>query len=219
VVKRRWTERQDDGRRIVVTLTKIDPKKTLKELYRPPTHPVLIDVPTFRYLMIDGDGPPSRPAFQSAIQALYSVAYTLKFSMKRSGIDVVVMPLEALWWSAEGSIFTVDEQQAWRWTAMIMEPDEVTHDLVERTRAEVAKKKELPALESLRFEELDERLAVQMMHVGPYAEEARTLEAMHTFIADEGLHTVGKHHEIYLGDPRRTAPGRLRTVLRQPVSS
>lgn len=144
----------------------------------------------------------------------------MKFAVKRqpSGIDFGVMPLEGLWWASDMKTFT-DDKSAWRWTAMIMQPEPATADIVEEARHQAMAKKSLPALELLRFERFTEGAAAQVMYVGAYRDEAPTIEALHAFIAEQGCVAVGKHHEIYLGDPRRSAPEKLRTVIRQPVAA
>jgi hypothetical protein len=201
--------------------TKLDLKKTLKHLYNPPVGDfTTVDVPAMRFLMVDGQGNPNTaPAYAAALEALYSVAYTLKFMSKREpGIDYGVMPLEGLWWVPDMAGFTMADKDAWLWTAMIMQPDHITESMVTDACAEVRRKKNPSALDRLRFEAYHEGLSVQIMHIGPYSAEGPTLQRMHhEFIPAHGLAMEGKHHEIYLSDPSRTAPEKLRTVLRQPV--
>ncbi|UAJ78485.1 GyrI-like domain-containing protein [Leifsonia sp. ZF2019] len=179
----------------------------------------IIEVPPQRYLMIDGHGDPNTSAaYADAVATLYPVAYALKFASK-DGLDrdYVVPPLEALWWAESMAAFTSSrDTSAWDWTAMILVPDWITDDLVDAARAKAARK--APALDLLRVEELDEGTCVQTLHLGPYDDEAATLERMHdTFIPESGLRMTGKHHEVYLSDARRVAPEKLRTLLRQPV--
>ena len=200
--------------------TKIDSKRELSELYLPGSQPSLIEVPDLAFLMVDGHGDPNTSAaYRAAIEALYAVAYAAKFTVKREqvAIDFTVMPLESLWWVEDMSRFPVVDKSEWSWTAMIMQPEPVTTEVVELAVQQVAAKRSLPALERLRFERFHEGLAAQVMYRGPYAEEGPTVARLHEFIAEQGYELVGKHHEIYLGDPRRTAPARLRTVIRQPV--
>ena len=200
-------------------VTKIDYKKELKTLYNPPTKPfTVVDVPPLNFLMIDGSGNPNTAeAYTQAVEALYGLAYPLKFVVrKQKDIDYVVMPLEGLWWADDMDDFLTRKKDNWIWTMMIMQPEHVTAELVERVRAEVAKKKALPALNRVRFETFDEGRALQVMHIGSYDDETPTLAAMHAYIEESGNVRSGKHHEIYLGDPRRTAPEKLKTVLRQP---
>jgi hypothetical protein len=201
------------------TKAKVDLKKQLKELFGPPTHPVMVEVPELSFLMIDGQGDPNdSQEYMDAIQALYSVSYGTKFALKREeGLDYTVMPLEGLWWPAEGTPLSWERKDTWRWTAMIVQPPEVTPDLVRQVTADAWRKRELLALWKLRLENFHEGLAVQVMHIGPYAAERSTIERLHAFAEAEGYILRAKHHEIYLGDPRRTAPERLKTVIRQPV--
>ena len=160
--------------------------------------------------------------YQDAIQALYTLSYGVKFAIKRSGgANYKVSPLEGLWWAADLEAFTAGDKAAWDWTAMIRQPDELTGDLLAEVAADAARKRALAALGAVRLETFTEGLAAQILHVGPYADEAPTIERLHAFLTEQGLHFDGrrqKHHEIYLGDPRRAAPERLRTILRQPAT-
>jgi hypothetical protein len=200
-------------------MIKIDFKKELKHLYNPSKKEFsIVDVPVMKFLMIDGQGNPNTaPAYQQAVEALYGTAFPLKFVIKKQGFDYTVPPLEGLWWVDDMSEFSVEVKDQWKWTMMIMQPEQVTPELVEQIRGEVIKKKDLPSLSKLRFETYKESLCVQIMYIGPYADEGPTIARMHAFIEAEGYIRNGKHHEIYLGDPRRTAPEKLKTVIRQPV--
>jgi hypothetical protein len=201
--------------------TKIDLTRAFKALYAPPARaPALVEVPEWPFLMIDGRGDPNTAAeYRAAIAALYSIAYPVKFAIKRAtGRDYAVMPLEGLWWAGDQAAFAAADRSAWRWTLMIRQPDEATPAMVEAAVARIAKQKPSPALAQVRFERFAEGLAVQVLHRGPYADEYPTLARLHAFIEAQGYRPRGKHHEIYLTDPARTAPEKLRTVLRQPVS-
>ncbi|MFQ5616709.1 MAG: GyrI-like domain-containing protein [Anaerolineales bacterium] len=201
-------------------MSKIDPKKELKHLYRPSAKKfVVVDVPPMNFLMIDGHGDPNTAQeYQDAVEALYAVAYTLKFkSKKEKGMDYVVPPLEGLWWVDNMEEFSTEDKDAWEWTAMIMQPEPVTPGMFEEALEQVEKKKNPPALSKIKFESFHEGLSVQIMHIGPYSAEGPTIEKMRDFIGENGYEPGGKHHEIYLSDPRRTAPERLKTVVRQPV--
>jgi hypothetical protein len=203
-----------------MSATKVDFKRELRDLYLPGREPSMVDVPEMGFLMVDGQGDPNTvDSYREAIETLYGVAYTIKFAVKRmpSGVDFAVMPLESLWWSADPGAFAADKSE-WEWTAMIMQPELVTREIVEEACERVAAKKSLPALDLLRYERFEEGLAAQVMYLGPYSEEGPTIAALHQFIAGEGFAAAGKHHEIYLGDPRRTAPEKLKTVIRQPVA-
>jgi len=199
---------------------KIDHKKELKHLYRPSAKEVsVVDVPPMSFLMIGGQGDPNTSeAYKEAIGALYAVSYTLKFMVKKSEaeIDYKVMPLEGLWWMEDMSQFSVEDKGAWKWTAMIMQPDFVTMELVEAAKEQAQKKKGLAAISQITFEVFHEGRAAQIMHIGPYAEEAPTIKKLHEFIAARGGRRAGKHHEIYLSDPNRTVPEKLKTIIRQP---
>jgi hypothetical protein len=201
---------------------KIDYKRELRELYAPGGEPAIVDVPELAYLMIDGHGDPNTAtAFSDAIEALYAVAYTAKFTVKRApeGVDYGVMPLEGLFWVPDMSRFTTEDKSAWDWTLMIMQPDHVTREVFEEARATAAgKKKSLEAIARVRLERLAEGLAAQILHIGPYSAEGPTIQRLHAFIVEQGYERVGKHHEIYLSDPRRSAAEKMKTVIRQPVA-
>ncbi|MGD8457164.1 MAG: GyrI-like domain-containing protein [Anaerolineales bacterium] len=199
--------------------TKIDYKKELKTFYNPPQKdPVIVDVPPMNFLMIDGKGDPNTAReYQDAMTTIYTVAYTIKFAVKGTGTDFVVMPLEGLWWVPDMDLFSVDDKNAWLWTAMIMQPDPVTVDVFEEAVEQARQKKNPPSIDKIRFEQYDEGTSVQLMHIGPYADEAPNIERMHAYAFDQGYTLRGKHHEIYLSDPNRTAPERLKTVIRQPI--
>lgn len=202
-------------------MTKIDYKKELKHLYNPSKKEVaLVDVPPMNFLLVDGSGyPGTSQAYEDAMEALYAMAYTLKFKIKKSdgGVDFTVMPLEGLWWAEDMELFA-EEPDNWLWTSMIMQPEHVTEMHVAQAQEEVERKKNPVALPLLRFERFHEGLSAQIMHIGPFSEEGPTIEKLHAFIAESGHTRRDKHHEIYLSDPRRTAPEKLRTIIRQPVS-
>lgn len=203
-------------------MEKYDIKKAHRHLYAPGARGFsLVQVPPLAYLAIDGHGDPNTaPAYTEALEALYSVAYALKFhGRKELGQDCVVAPLEGLWWAPDMKAFTSRDKGSWDWTMMIALPGWATADLVAHIARQVAGKKELPGLPGLRVAELDEGLCVQIMHIGPYDAEGPALERLHhEFMPENGLHFNGRHHEIYLGDPRRAAPEKLKTILRQPVA-
>lgn len=181
-----------------------------------------LDVPPLQYLAIDGHGDPnSSEEYAGALAALYPVAYTLKFASRRElGRDYVVMPLEGLWWADDMAAFTVARDKSrWSWTLLIMTPDWVDDAMRARAVAQVAAKGDPPQrLVDLRLQRLAEGRCVQTLHVGPYDDEGPVLARLHDEVLPaQGLRPTGRHHEIYLSDPRRTAPERLRTILRQPV--
>jgi hypothetical protein len=201
-------------------MSKTDFKKELKHLYAPSAKAVVeVDVPTLQFLMIDGEGDPnSAPAYAHAVEALFSVAYTVKFMVKKGpeAVDYGVMPLEGLWWADDMSAFTTGDRSQWKWTMMIMQPECVTASLVDTALAEVQKKKGLPGLGKLRFEAFTEGVCAQVLHVGPFTEEGPTIRRVHDFIESRGTLT-GRHHEIYLSDIRRADPAKWRTIIRQPM--
>jgi hypothetical protein len=208
-------------------MKKLDLRKEYKHLYQPSAKKVsVVDVPAFQFVLVDGQiepglAPGTSPSFQEAMQALYSIAYTLKFMSKGredNPVDYTVMALEALWW-VEGDEFDINRPDNWCWTAMIMQPDHISQAMFLQAREQAqAKKPELP-LEKLRFETFHEGLSMQIMHVGPYADEPATIAKMDAFARQEGYRLRGKHHEIYLGDPRRADPAKLKTVLRHPIEA
>lgn len=194
---------------------------THEELYRAKAgRPAAVDVPPARFLMIDGSGSPDGEAFQQAVGALYAIAYTSKFALKKAGgPDVKVPPLEGLYevLADPAQALEAATRERLRWTLMIRLPEPIDEDLVERARAEAAKKKGLPAIANVRVEEFDEGQAAQVLHLGPYSSEPATIETLREFIAEQGRVARGGHHEIYLSIPGRTRPERMKTILRQPV--
>lgn len=202
-------------------MTRIDMKQTLKWLYRQSASaPTIVEVPELPFLMVDGAGDPNTaPVYAEAVEALYSVAYALKFMLKNGpeALDYAVMPLEGLWWADDLTSFIRADKDAWWWTMMIAQPEAITDELFRRATAQTARKKNLPALPRLRLERFHEGRAAQILHIGPYAAEGPTIERLHQFIAEQGYERCGKHHEIYLSDPRRTAAERMQTIIRQPI--
>jgi hypothetical protein len=203
-------------------MEKIDYKKKLKHLYKPSAKKVeIVEVPPMNFLMVDGRGDPNTSkAFSDAIEVLFPLAYTLKFMVKKNdmGIDYGVLPLEALWWADDMSAFASGNKDDWKWTAMIMQPEFITRDRVEKAMQEVARKKNPVSLPWVKFESFTEGKAAQTMHIGPFSEEGPTIEKVHLFIQENGSQRVGKHHEIYLSDIRRASPDKWKTIVRQPMS-
>lgn len=190
-------------------------------LYRATTKPQLVQVPALRFLCLDGHGDPNTSqAYAAAVQALYSVSYAAKFAVKKAGGPAFkVSPLEGLWWAADMSTFLTGDKSEWDWTMMIRQPDAVTGDLVARLADKVAANKSMPVAKELRLISFEEGAAAQVLHVGPYDTEGPTIARLHEFIQSHGFTLDGRHHEIYLGDPRRSAPERLRTIIRQPYAA
>jgi len=202
-------------------MNKIDYKKELRALYGGRVDEVVaVQVPAMNFLMIDGQGDPNTSAdYAHAIQTLYPLAYAIKFLCKQGQIeDFGVMPLEGLWWAEDMREFATADKRNWLWTAMIMQPPVVTTELFERAVEQVAAKQRPRLLNRVRFERYDEGRAAQVLYVGPFSGEGPTIERLHAFIAEQGgrLETAKHHHEIYLSDPRRTEPSKLKTIIRQP---
>lgn len=203
-----------------------DFKKEYKDLYLPKNKPQLIEVPSMNFIMVDGIGDPNNsPEFQHATELLYGLSYTIKMSSKKGlepkgFFDYVVPPLEGLWWIDEGS-FSFEMRDNWKWTLMIRQPDFVDHEVFQWAVRELTRKKPELAAEKARFEAFEEGLCVQIMHIGPYSAEPETMEKIEAFLKENGLRnrfsSGGKHHEIYLSDPRKSKPETMKTVLRHPV--
>lgn len=200
---------------------KVDFKKELKELYNPKTGSFsLVRVPKLQYLMVDGQGDPNKVIkYKEAVEALFSVSYTLKFHSKNElGKDCVVPPLEGLWWSDDFDDFRSRRKNKWSWTMMIMVPDWLGKKEFKVAVSTVSSKKPDIKVDRLRLETLNEGLSVQIMHIGSYDNETPTLLKLHDqWLPENGLKERLKHHEIYIGDPRKTPAEKLKTVLRQPV--
>jgi hypothetical protein len=183
--------------------SKIDYKSELKSLYAPSAKAFsLVDVPPMNFLMVDGAGNPNTSThYNEAVNALYAVAYAIKFAVKKQlNRDYTVMPLEGLWWAEDMGSFLTREKDEWQWTMMVMQPE-----------------KALPALPNVRFERYEEGKAAHILYTGSYDDETETIANLHRFIESNGYQLRGKHHEIYLNDPRRVSPEKLKTVIRQPV--
>ena len=202
-------------------MPKTDYKKSLKEFYYGKIDkPAVVTVPKWNFLKINGKGyPGTSQEYVDAIQTLYPVAYTIKFMCKAQDKDFGVMPLEGLWWAEDMTDFVKGIKDNWQWTAMIMQPDVVTKDMFEEAVRQVKEKKSPASIDKIRFESYDEGRAAQVMYHGPYTDEGPTIKKLHQFIEEQGgkLEDSNKHHhEIYLSDPRRTDPAKLKTIIRQP---
>ncbi len=207
-------------------MEKLDLRKQHKHLYAPSAKQVeVVDVPELKFVTIDGQieagegGPSTSAGFQEALQAVYGASFTLKFMSKQrqdNPIDFGVMALEGLWW-VEGEEFDITKPGAWSYRLLMMQPDHIDDAMFQEALAQLQRKRPSATLARLRLASFHEGLSVQIMHVGPYAAEPETVARLHAYAADHGYRFRGAHHEIYLGDPRRSAPDKLRTILRQPV--
>jgi hypothetical protein len=199
--------------------TKIDFKKTQKFYYSPPKKFEIIEIPDRQYLMIDGIGEPGGERYTNALEALYPAAYKIKFTSKVAlERDYVVPPLEGLWWADDMNAFIRRDKSVWKWTMMIMVPDWITKEMYQTAVSIVGEAKNPISLNKLRLESYHEGLSVQILHLGSYEDETPVLADLHNnFIPNNNLKERGHHHEVYLSDPRRVAPEKLKTVLRQPV--
>lgn len=198
---------------------KIDLKTELKALYKPSTKEVVeIDVPAFQFLMINGEGNPNTSDdYKEAVEALFSVSYAIKFTLKKEmALDYVVMPLEGLWWADDLASFNRDDKDSWKWTMMIMQPPEVSKQMAQSAIVNVQAKKGLPGLKKIRFEKFKEGRSAQTLHIGPFSTEGATIQRVHDYISSRSA-LRGKHHEIYLSDIRKAAPEKWKTIIRQPM--
>lgn len=203
---------------------KLDLAKLRPDAFKAGSEPALVTLEPAYYLVLNGQGHPNEPGgcFQKAIAALYSVAYPLKMLYKSRGLDYKMPPMEALWW-AYGTFGDEPRDLGnlgpdWRWKAMLMVPDYVQPEDVEAVKAEQLHRKSVPCIAEIELELVDEGLCVQVMHLGPYAEEPQSIRAMRRLMETAGLRVCGLHHEVYFNNPASTAPAKLRTLLRQPVS-
>jgi len=201
-------------------MTKIDFKKELKSFYQASAKQVVeVELPPFNYLMVDGMGDPNTaPAYAQAVEALFSVAYTAKFMLKKAvpSVDYAVMPLEGLWWMDDMTQFSTADKSQWQWTMMIQQPPLVSRATIDAAIDAVQTKKGLAGLERLRFAPFAEGRCAQVLHVGPFSDEGPTIARLHQFI-DARAKRTGKHHEIYLSDIRKADPKNWKTILRQPM--
>lgn len=203
-------------------MDKRDLKKENKGLFNPKSGVfTIVDVPAIKYLTIEGEGDPNTSqSFGASVETLYAAAYGIKFEMKSLGEDFTVMPLEGLWYCDDMGLFSVDRKNEWKWKLMIMQPENINGEMLKKTLEKAAEKKpELKSMfEKVVLEEYREGKAVQTMYVGPYSDEGPVIAEMHKYIQENGYSLSGHHHEIYLSDPRKCAPEKLKTILRQPIA-
>lgn len=206
-------------------ITTIDFKKD--PIYKARTEPSIIDIPPLQFVMVDGSGGPessdgASTEFQEAMSILFGILYTIKFWGKKFELPpgyaaFTMAPVEALWWMKDNTPFDMNRPADWAWTAMLRVPGFVTPEFFAEVVEAVSIQKKSDIYKQARLETYHEGQCVQVMHIGPYSAEPPTIAAMHSFVHDNGFVLTGKHHELYFGDPRRTAPEKLRTILRQPV--
>jgi hypothetical protein len=201
---------------------KFDFKKEYKSLFSPSAkEPEMIEVPAFKYLIIDGQGDPNTSKdFQDKVQVLYGLSYTIKFMLKQDKtdpFDFTVPPLSGLWCADDITAFAEGRKHEWKWTLMILMPDRVTREVFAEGKRKLEEKKNPTFLDLAKFEIYEEGLSAQIMYIGPYAEEGPTIAKLHDFFQGKGYTFNGRHHEIYLSDPRRCKPEKMRTILRQPI--
>ncbi len=200
-------------------MEKIDLKKELRHLFNPSKDEVqIVNVPGFNFLMIDGAGDPGKSKeFQTDVELLYGISYTIKFDMKKTGKDYIVMPLEGLWWADDLNSFAEGKKENWKWTVMIMQPSFVGKEEINSGMEKFALKKKMDT-SRVRTEKYAEGPSVQLMHMGTYANEGPSIRKLHNYIGEHGYAFNGKHHEIYLSDPKKTIPDKIKTILRQGVT-
>ncbi|HEC75664.1 MAG TPA: hypothetical protein ENI33_00185 [Thermoplasmatales archaeon] len=197
--------------------TKVDLTKEYKTYYTAKTTPEIVEIEEGKLLAIEGKGAPGGEEFQAKVGALYSLAYGIKMMMKKEGKDFTVAKLEGLWWVDSDKPYTEVSREEWRWKLLIRQPEFVTSEIVERARQEVVKKKKLELVNEVNFEKMKEGKCIQILHIGPYSTEPESLEKMYNLMKKKGLVYNGFHHEIYISDPRKVAPEKMKTILRQPV--
>ena len=199
----------------------IDYKITEKALYQPKTTPSIIDVPEMAFIAIDGKGNPNTNAeYAAAVEVLYGMSYAIKMNNKAI-LEYVVLPLEGLWWTTGGITVDYINKENFHWISMIRQPDFVTPEIFESAKSVLSKKKPALDLSKARLINLAEGLCVQAMHIGPYDDEPATIFGMEKYAAENGyiidINETRHHHEIYLSDPRKAAPEKLKTIIRHPV--
>lgn len=210
-------------------MEKLDLKKQYKQLYKPSAKQVVVvEVPEFQFVQVDGQIEPGIPVaeapdYRNSLEVLYGLSYGLKFMSKQREVDPIdytVMALEGLWW-AHGSdeSFDIDREQTWFFTSMMMQPDHITEEMYQQALDDLKQKKDNPLIDQARFVRFEEGLCMQIMHIGPYADEPATVAKMEAFAEEHGYRHRGRHHEIYLGNPLRAKPENLKTVLRHPIEA
>lgn len=198
-------------------MLKIDLIKEDKNYYTAKTNPRIVEFPIVSYLTIEGNGEPAGKAFTEAVQAMYPLAYGIKGLCKKDGRDFAVAKLEGLWWVKSKKPALEVPREEWYWKLLIRLPDFVTSEIVDKARHEVMKKKGIDLLREIKYEKMAEGKCIQVLHIGPYSTEPETIEKMKKMMKENNLTENGLHHEIYLSDPRKTPPQKMKTILRQPI--
>ena len=196
---------------------KLDLTKEYRSYYTAKAVPEIVELDEGKFLTIEGVGAPGCDEFQAKVNAIYSLAYGIKMLMKREGKDFIIAKLEGLWWVDSDRPYIEVPREEWRWKLLIRQPEFVTPEIVEKARQEVIKRKKTKLVNKVRLEEMREGRCVQILHIGPYSTEPESLEKMYGLMKEKGLTFNGPHHEIYLSDPRKVAPEKMKTILRQPV--
>lgn len=198
-------------------MEKLDLKKKYKAYYSATKTPTLLDVPPVTCLAITGQGEPAGESFNNKIEVLYSLAYGVKKLSKLQTRDFTVPPMGGLWWfNGSKSVLEVDPGE-WNWKLLIHLPDFVKPKTVEEARTEVLKKKKLHLVKEIVFEKFEEGKSIQILHIGPYSAEEPTVEKIRELMKKQNLKQNGHHHEIYISDPKKVSPEKLRTIIRYPV--
>ncbi len=197
--------------------TKLDFAKEYKQYYTAKNTPAVVEFGKVPYLSIEGKGEPAGEAFTKAVEALYPFAYGVKNICKKQGQDFAVPKLEGLWWVKSNKPALKAPRSEWYWELLIRMPDFATSEIIKNAKEEVFKKKDLDLIKEIKFKTINENKCVQIMHVGPYATEPETIQKIKNFIKQNGYTENGLHHEIYLSDPRKTVPEKMKTILRQPI--
>jgi hypothetical protein len=202
------------------TQEKVDLYKLHKQDYVAPKKPTLLVIKEAQYLAISGQGEPGGDCFIDKIGALYGGAYTIKMTRKFGGEqDYGICKLEAQWWAPDGKDdFSKAPKEQWCWKLLIRTPDFVRENELEKAVTAILKRGKTASVKELRLESFTEGRCVQMLHVGPYDREHETIDLMRAYAENRGLKFHGRHHEIYISDPRRVPPERLKTILRHPVT-
>ena len=198
-------------------MSKLDLVKEFKSYYRANNKLEIVEFEKILYLSIEGKGEPAGEVFTKAIEALYPLAYGVKKICKSQEKDFGVPKLEGLWWVKSNKPALEVPRSEWYWKLLIRMPDFVTPEIIKTAKEEVFKKKGLDLIKEIKFEIINEHKCIQIMHVGPYATEPETIEKMNLFMKENSFTKNGLHHEIYLSDPRKTAPEKMKTILRQPI--